>query len=86
MTNGTMAVFTDVDVVLEISGGADQWGREPARALAGALTQTCTEAQVCIARPDAELLGSDHALWADLREELGRSSVALLPLIALPAA
>lgn len=86
LTNGSMAVFTDVDVVVEIPGGADEWGLEPARTLAEVLAATVTEAQVCIARPGAELLDTDHALWAGLREELRRTPVDLLPLIGLPAA
>jgi len=86
MDNGGMAVFLDAGIVVEIEGGADDWGADLTQHLAASLAQVGSDAQLAIARPGAELLGSDHALWADLREELLGSPVQLLPLLALPAA
>jgi hypothetical protein len=87
MHNGDVALLTDLKVVQEIEGLADQWDPELRRNIAYVLTGLgIRELLVAIARPDAELLPQDHALWADLREELLGSAIRVLPVMALPAA
>lgn len=87
MMNGDVALLTDLDVVQEVEGLADHWDPVLRRNIAYLLREVgARELQVAIARPDAELLPQDHALWADLREELLDAPIRVLPLIALPAA
>jgi hypothetical protein len=87
MLDGDVALLTDLQVVQEVEGLADHWDPVLRRNIAYVLREVgARELQVAIARPDAELLPQDHALWADLREELLDSPITVLPLLALPAA
>lgn len=87
MLDGDIALLTDLKVVQEIEGLADHWEPRIRRNLAEGLRETgAQELQLAIARPGAELLPQDHALWADLREELLGSGIKVLPVVALPAA
>jgi hypothetical protein len=87
MQNGDVAILTDQHVVQEICGLADAWDPRLRRSVAELLREGgAAEVEVCIARPDGELLAQDHALWADLREELLEAPVTVHPLTALPAA
>jgi sulfur carrier protein ThiS len=87
MRNGDVALLTDLKVVQEVEGLADEWDAELRRNVAALLTSVgVRELLIAVARPDAELLPQDHALWADLREELLGSSITVLPVMGLPAA
>ncbi|MCW2601609.1 MAG: hypothetical protein JWM02_3438 [Frankiales bacterium] len=87
MCNGDVALLTDLAVVQEVEGLADHWDPVLRANIAHVLTEIgARELQIAIARPDAELLPQDHALWADLREELLGSAITVLPVVALPAA
>jgi hypothetical protein len=75
------------DVVQEIAGLADHWHPRVRDAVCGVLRDIDVgEVVVAIARPDAQLLPQDHALHADLAEELRDGPIRLHPLEALPAA
>jgi ubiquinone biosynthesis protein UbiJ len=87
MRNGDVAVLTDLRVVQEVEGLADDWDPMVRTGLARILREIgATEVELAVARPDAQLLAQDHALWADLREELLGSQITVHPLIGLPAA
>jgi hypothetical protein len=87
MQNGDVAILTDQKVIQEIAGLADHWDPELRRNVAWLLCEIgVAEVELCVARPDGELLAQDHALWADLREELLGEPVTVHPLIGLPAA
>lgn len=86
MANGDVAVLLDGGRVLEITELADQWDPELRHNLAYTLRGTAASVQLAISRPGGELLDTDHALWADLREELLDSEVDVLPLLGLRAA
>jgi ubiquinone biosynthesis protein UbiJ len=84
---GDVVLITDLSVVQEVEGLADHWDADLRSKLARLLVEVgASELQVAIARPRADLLPQDHALWADLREELLGSPVRVLPLAALPSA
>ena len=87
LENGDVVLLTNHQVVQEIEGLADNWDPLICRNIAWILTELeATEVRLAIARPEAELLPQDHALWADLREELLSSPMLLHPPVALPAA
>jgi hypothetical protein len=85
--NGDMLLITDPDLVQEVEGMADQWDPVLRRNVAYVLRELgVSELRLAIARPEGELLPQDHALWADLREELLDQPIRVFPLIALPSA
>lgn len=87
LDNGDAAIFTDLQVVLELERLADLWDPKTRRLLGARLRDTgVRQIALAIARPAAELLPQDHAMWADLREELHGSGISLLAPIGLPAA
>lgn len=87
MRNGDVALLTDLPVIQEVEGLADHWDPVLRRNVAKVLRDVgVTQLLVAIARPRAELLPQDHALWADLREELLDSPITVLPVTALPSA
>ncbi len=87
MRGGDVAIVTDLTVIQEVAGLADDWDPVIRRNVAHILRELqVQELVIAIARPDAELLPQDHALWADLREELLTSTITVHPLEALPAA
>jgi hypothetical protein len=84
--NGDLLLITDQRLVQELAGFADVWAPHVRRAVADLLRATgATDVVVAIARPDEELLLQDHALWADLRDELEGSGIRLRPPVPLPA-
>ena len=86
MTNGDVALVLDGGRVVEIAELADHWDPSLRNNLAYTLRGTAKSVQLAISRPDGELLDTDHALWADLREELLGAPITVLPLLALKAA
>ena len=87
MQDGDVALLTDLKVIQEVAGLADHWDPVLRRNIASVLTEVgVTELVVGIARRDRQLHPEDHALWADLREELLDSPMTVHPLVALPAA
>ena len=87
LRDGDVALLTDLEVVQEIEGLADEWDAELRRNIAYVLTEVgASELTVAVARRHKRLLPQDHALWADLREELLGSPIVVHPLRALPAA
>jgi hypothetical protein len=87
MDNGDAAIFTDLRVVHEVGGLADAWDPVLRRNIGWMLRDTgVREIALAIARPEAELLRQDHAMWADLREELHTSGITVRDPIGLPAA
>jgi hypothetical protein len=87
LDNGDMVVVTDSPVVQELERMADEWDPVIRRNVAHVLREIgATEVQLLFARPDAEMLPQDHAIWADLRDELDGSGITLHPPTALPAA
>jgi hypothetical protein len=85
MADGDAVLFLDGTVCLEVSGLADQWDAALRRNLADMLTTLCTDVVLAVARRRSRLRPHDHAMWAELREEMLGSAVALAPLLALPA-
>ena len=85
MLDGDAAILAG-GVVLELESLTDHWDALVRRNVGAMLAEApATEAVLAIARRHERLRPSDHALWADLREELlGR--LHLRPLVALPAA
>jgi hypothetical protein len=87
MDDGDVALLTDLHVIQEIEGLADHWDPVLRRNVAHILREIgASEVVVAIARPGRELLPGDHALWADLREELLDARILVRPVIALDAA
>lgn len=86
MPNGDVAILLDGGRVLEVAELADHWDPQLRSNLAYTLRSAAQSVQLAISRPGGELLDTDHALWADLREELLGAAVTLLPLLALKAA
>lgn len=87
MRNGDVALVTDQKLIQEVAGLADNWDPLIRRNVAMVLREIeVRELVVAIARPDGELLDCDHAMWADLREELLGSEITVHPLEGLPAA
>lgn len=87
LPDGDVVLLTDLSVVQEVEGLADHWDAVLRRNIAYVLREVgATELVVAIARRDRQLTPADHALWADLREELLDSSVTVRPLVALNAA
>jgi hypothetical protein len=84
--NGDLVLITDQRLVQELAGFADIWDPHVRRTVAELLTTVgASEVAVAIARPDGELLLQDHALWADLRDELEGSGISLRRPVAVPA-
>ena len=87
LDNGDLVVVTDAPVVQELERVADQWDPVIRRNVAYVLREIgVREVQLLFVRPDAEMLPQDHAIWADLRDELEGSGITLHPPTALPAA
>jgi hypothetical protein len=87
LDNGDAAIFTDAGMALEVAGLADNWDRLCKENLCSAITGSgVREIAVAIARPDAALLAQDHAMWADMREELAPAGIVVMDPIGLPAA
>ena len=87
MGDGDVALLTDLPVVQEVERLADEWDPVLRRNIAWVLTKVgAGELVVAVARRHKRLLPQDHAMWADLREELLDSPVVVHPLVALPAA
>ncbi len=87
MRAGDVALLTDLKVVQEIEGLADHWDPVLRRNVAYVLREIgATEVLLAVARPGGTPLPQDHALWADLREELLDSPITIHPLRGLPAA
>ena len=85
MPDGDAVLVIDDAVCMELQGLADHWDARIRRNLADILSTTCTSVVLAVARKHGDLHPQDHAMWADLREELLGSSVTLLPLRGLPA-
>lgn len=87
MRDGDVALLTDLSVIQEVEGLVDQWDAELRRNIAYVLTEVgARELHVAVARRGRRLRPEDHAMWADLREELLGSPIRVHPLLALPAA
>ncbi len=87
MDDGDVALLTDLAMIQEVEGLADQWDPVLRRNIAHILKEIgATEVVVAIARTGRQLLPSDHALWADLREELLDAQIVVRPVVALNAA
>lgn len=87
MDDGDVALLTDLALIQEVEGLADHWDPELRRNLAHILKEIgAGEIVVAIARKGRELLPADHALWADLREELLDAPIVVRPVVALDAA
>lgn len=86
MQGGDVALLLDGGRVVEIAELADHWDPQLRSNLAYTLRGTTQSVQLAISRPSGELLDADHALWADLREELLDAPIKVLPLLALKAA
>ncbi len=87
LPDGDVLLLTDLSVVQEVEGLADHWDAVLRRNIADVLREVgATELVVAIARRDQQLKPADHAIWADLREELLDSEVTVRPLVALNAA
>jgi hypothetical protein len=86
MRDGDVALITDLKVISEVERLADEWDPVLRRHTAYALRELgAREVLLAIARPDAVLRPQDHALWADLREELLGDDIHLRPPLAVPA-
>lgn len=86
MDNGDAAIFTDLHVVIQADRLADLWDPVACRNICLTLRETgVQEIALAIARPEGELLLQDHAMWADIREEL-HGSIRVRDPIGLPAA
>lgn len=79
-------LLLDEQVCWHVDGLADHWDDEQTESVVQVLTETTSTVLVAVARPQAQLLDSDFALWRDLHAGLRDSPVRLLPLRALPAA
>jgi hypothetical protein len=87
MDNGDATIVTDLELVIEVGGMADLWDRVAGRNLCEVLRESgAQEIALAIARPESALLPQDHAMWADIREELHGSGIAIRDPIGLPAA
>lgn len=85
MADGDAVLRLDDLTCMEIAGLAHHWDATMRTKLAHVLAQTCERATLAIARRGGVLFPADHALWAELREELLGGPVNLEPLLALPA-
>lgn len=87
LENGDALIVTDLSAIQQVDGLADHWDPTVRRFVVKILTEMdVREVRLAIARPGAELLPQDHALWADLREELLGSGIRVLAPEGLPAA
>jgi hypothetical protein len=87
MDNGDAAIVTDLDLVIEVEGMGDLWDRVAGSNICRVLRETgAQEIALAVARPESELLAQDHAMWADIREELLGAGIILRDPIGLPAA
>ena len=87
LINGDVLLTVDrIDVAL-LEQLADEWDPVRRRDTAFVIRELgAREVQLGIARPEAALLPQDHALWADLREELAATGIVLREPVGLPAA
>jgi len=85
MQAGDVALLLDDTVCMEVEGLADNWSARVRGNLATALRPQCSRVLIAVARPQRELLASDHVLWAELREELLGSGIELLPIRGVAA-
>lgn len=87
LDNGDALIITDMDFVQQVDGLADHWEPKVRQFVTDILRRIDPlEVVLAVARPDADLLPQDHAMWADLREELLGSGITVHPPKALPAA
>lgn len=87
MNDGGVALLTDLAMIQQIDGLADEWDSVLRRNIAYVLKEIGVgEVVVAIARRGRQLLPADHALWADLREELLDTPIVVRPVVALDAA
>jgi hypothetical protein len=86
LEDGDAVLLLDDTVCLEVERLAAEWDPVLRSSMADVLRQTARQVRVLIARPCAELRGSDYQLWRELHADLRSSEVSLLPLGALPAA
>lgn len=86
MSDGDAVLLLDQKVALEVEGLADNWCAELREGIAQAVRAHSRSVQLAVARPQRVLRPGDHALWADLREELLGDGVEVLPVFALNAA
>ena len=86
MQPGDVALLLDDGVCMEVEGLADHWSANIRRNLATMLRPNCARVLIAVARPERQLLASDHVLWAEMREELLGSGVELLPIRAITGA
>lgn len=85
--NGDVLILTDDKIVQEVTGLADQWDPVLRRNIAEVLREVgVSEVALLVARPEGIPLPQDHAMWADLRDELQGSAIVVHPLEGLPAA
>jgi hypothetical protein len=87
LDNGDAIVVTDAKVVVQFDALGDRWDPALRRNVAFVLKHMeVKEVLLAVARPEADLLPQDHAMWADLREELLGTSITVHPPHGLPAA
>lgn len=85
MRDGDAVLLMDHQVALEVEGLADNWSAELREGIAETVRLHSRSVQLAVARHGKVLHPGDHALWADLREEL-LADVDVLPIIAVSAA
>lgn len=87
LDNGDAAIFTDCRMVHELDRLADLWDPVARQNVCFLLRETgAREVVLAVARPGAELLPQDYAMWADLREGLAPDGIVVRDPVGLPAA
>ena len=85
--NGDVVLTVDGIELAVLEQFADVWDPVLRRNTAYVIRELgAREVRLQVARPDGVLLPQDHALWADLQEELVPDGIVLKGLTGLPAA